>query len=158
MAILYKCSWRGCSKVLDNKGYCIMHKNKADKILKDNNNARHTAYSINRLLDKEQKKYQTFYSSKQWIDKREHEISGCYAIDIVELYRTGRVIQGYTMHHIDPLDTNYQDRLDSNNLIYLTQSNHIRIHKEYKKSGKDRRIMQELLLDLKVRFNEEYEL
>lgn len=133
-----------------------MHKDKANKLARENNKARHTAYSINRLMDKEQQKYQTFYSSKEWARYRATVISQCYCIDIIEYYRTGKIVQGYTVHHIIPLEDDYERRLDINNLIYLTQSNHISVHKEYKKSAKDKRIMQELLLDLKIKFIEEF--
>ena len=154
MPMLYKCSARGCSKILEVQGLCEMHQAKADI----SNKIRYKVYATNRLMDKEQKKYQQFYSSGAWLRIRDSVISNCYAIDIVEFYRTGRIIQGYTVHHVETLGSSWERRLDSTNLMYLTESNHQFIHKEMNKGKREEKAIQKLLIELKNKFNEEYNL
>ena len=156
MSIMYKCSWRGCSKICKDKGYCDRHRPKMDEINRDRDRKRHTEYSTNRKLDKEQKKYQEFYSSDSWKRCRLSVISNIVGVDVVDYYRIGKATQGYTVHHIVPLEDDWSMRLDKDNLIYLSQSNHIRVHQEYLKGSKEKKAMQKLLLGLKEKFIEEF--
>lgn len=152
MPIMYKCSARGCSKILEQQGLCKVHQDKADKA----NKIRYKVYRTDRLMDKEQKKYKTFYSSGDWIRLRDNVIANCYGIDIVELYRTGKVRQGNPVHHIIELSEDYSLRLDIKNMIYLTDSNHQHVHKEYNKGDREKKAMQKILNGLKTKFDKEY--
>ena len=152
MSILYKCSAKGCSKILEQQGLCDIHQAKADKA----NKIRYKVYRTDRLMDKEQKKYQSFYNSGSWIRSRLNLIANCYAIDIVELYRTGKVKQGNPVHHIIELSEDYSLRLDTNNMIYVTDSNHQFIHKEYNKGDREKKAMQRVLNGLKTKFKNDY--
>ena len=87
---------------------------------------------------------------------RDSVISSCYGIDIVELYRTGKVLQGYTCHHINTLDNCWDRRLDTTNLIYLTESNHQFIHKEMNKGIREEKAIIKILISLKNKFDDEY--
>jgi len=152
MPILYKCSFKGCSKILEVQGYCSIHQARIDKIER----ARARAYKAKRLMDNEQLRYQSFYKSKQWLDIKDSLIASCYAIDIVEYYRTGKIVQGYTVHHINSLSSYWDSRLDTNNLIYVTESNHQFIHREYNKGDREKNIMIRVLFGLKKKFIIDY--
>lgn len=154
MPILYKCSWRGCSKIVDVQGYCKIHEAKIDNA----NKQRYKVYKTNRTIDEEQRKYQRFYNTKDWLRIRDSVISSCLGVDILEYYRTGKVIQGYTSHHIVELSDDYDMRLDIDNLIYLTESNHQAVHREYNKGDREKKAMQKILFTLKKKFVEEFEL
>jgi 5-methylcytosine-specific restriction protein A len=152
MPIMYKCSHRGCSKILEEQGLCAIHQAKADIV----NKQRYKVYRTDRLIDKEQKKYHAFYDSKAWKKTRDSVIANCYGIDVVEYYRTGLIIQGYTVHHIIELSDDYNLKLDTDNLIYLTESNHQFIHREYNKGDREKKAIQKMLVELKKKFDEEF--
>lgn len=148
------CSWRGCNKIcnLEDK-YCNYHKDKFNKQERE----RYKEYSKRRREDKEQKKYQDFYNSSDWKRIRDAIISSFNGIDIVEYYRTGKVVQGERVHHIIELDDDWNCRVDINNLIYLTEQNHRRIHAEYNKGEREKKQMQHVLFALLERWNKEFE-
>lgn len=153
MAILKQCSWHGCTKIVSiDVKYCQYHANKFDKQEKE----RYKEYSARRRRDDKQKKYQDFYSNKDWQRIRDVCIADCYGIDILEYYRTGRIIQGERVHHIVELNDDWECRLDVGNLIYLTEQNHRRIHSEYDKGDKEKALMQRVLFELIKKFNSEF--
>lgn len=153
MAILKQCSWHGCTKILNGDvKYCDYHANKYDKEQKE----RYKEYSNRRRRDAEQKKYQDFYSSKEWERVRQAVIADCYGIDILEFYRTGRIVNGERVHHIICLNDDFNCRLDVGNLIYLSEQNHRRVHAEYDKSDKDKEKMQKILFELLNKFDKEF--
>ena len=154
MPIMYKCSAKGCSKILEVQGLCPMHQDKYDKA----NKIRYKVYTTERLMDEEQKKYHIFYNTNDWKRIRDSLIASYYAMDIVEYYRTGLVVNGYTVHHVICLEDNYDLRLNVDNLIYLTESNHQYIHKEYNKGEREKKAMQKILMELKKKFNEEFKI
>ncbi|MBP1889798.1 5-methylcytosine-specific restriction endonuclease McrA [Clostridium moniliforme] len=108
------------------------------------------------MHNEEQKKFQKFYSSKQWKCIRELAINDTLGIDIINYYKFNRITAGKIVHHIVELNEDYSKRLNRDNLIYLTESNHKFVHKEYCKGNKAN--MQELLLSLKLKFMEEFNL
>lgn len=152
IAILYKCSWIGCSKILEDKGYCEEH----NKKVVEQKRKRYKEYDAIRRLDEEYLKHKTLYDSEQWERTRDSVISNCCAIDIIEYYRTGKIIQGETVHHIITLEDDWEMRLILSNLIYVTEKNHRRIHVEYAKGDKEKARMQEILLSLLDKWNEDY--
>lgn len=133
--------------------YCSYHQDKVNKQERE----RYKEYSKRRREDKEQKKYQDFYNSNDWKRIRDAEISICNGIDIIEYYRTGKVVQGERVHHIIELDEDWNCRLDINNLIYLTEQNHRRIHAEYNKGEREKKQMQQVLFALLEKWNKEFE-
>ena len=134
------------------QGLCDIHAAKADKA----NKIRYKVYTTNKLMDKEQKKYHNFYCSKDWIRTRDSVIAKCYGIDTVEYYRTGKVVQGFTVHHIVELSVDYEQRLDTDNLLYIGESNHQYIHREYNKGIREKKAMQTMLRGIKEKFIIEY--
>lgn len=153
MALKKKCSKQVCNYLVDyGVKYCIKHQQKFEQDEKE----RYKEYSYRRRQDEEQKKYQDFYSSKVWLRSRDVAISECFGIDIIEFYRTGKIVQGQTVHHIVELDEDWNRRLDIENLIYLNESNHQHIHGLYKKNSKTKENTIKGLIELKERFIREF--
>lgn len=130
--MLYKrCS--SCGKRIPNNATC--------KCQIDNIRQRYKEYKSSRS-DKEQ---QEFYRSKAWIKCKEYRIAELLNIDWYEYYVNNNLVQGYTLHHIEELKECNERALDNSNLIYLTQSNHKKIHIEYLKSTKNKIKTQAIL-------------
>ena len=141
--MIYKrCS--GCGKKMPNNITCECQINSTRE--------RYKEYKINRS-DKEQ---QAFYRSKEWVKCKEHRVIELLNIDWYEYYINNNLVQGYTLHHIIELKECQERALDKENLIYLTQSNHIKIHKEYSKSGKDKVKTQRILFKCLERAKKEF--
>ncbi len=154
MSIKKLCSYSGCTKVLDDGVmYCNYHQAKWELKEKE----RYKEYSKRRRADIEQKKYQDFYNSDIWKRVRSIVITDCYGIDILEYYKTGKIIQGERVHHIDCLEDNWNCRLDFGNLIYLSEQNHRRVHSKYNEGQREKKQMQNILYALIERWNEEYD-
>jgi hypothetical protein len=139
------CSYNGC-KVLVDYGikYCDKHK------------ARHNIYKANRLKDKTEKKIQGFYNSIEWIRARELVKTKQYGIDIVEYYKTGKIVAAETYHHIVEVKEDYSMRLDIYNVLGLTNSNHQKIHGKYNKDDYTRLQIQKELKGLLWKFYNEF--
>ncbi|WP_394899045.1 hypothetical protein [Clostridium paraputrificum] len=149
MALKKLCSYSGCNVLVDyGTKYCYKHRTKDKERYKD--------YRRSRLRDEEEKARQEFYNSVEWKNIRDLAIKKCFGIDIVEYYKTGQIIMGYTVHHIVELKDDWNKRLDINNLIYLSQENHLRIHKLMERSKEDKDKVIEMLLELKARFEQEF--
>ena len=149
MALKKLCSYSGCNVLVDyGTKYCYKHRTKDKERYKD--------YRRSRLRDEEEKARQKFYNSPEWKNVRDLVIRKCFGIDIVEYYRTGQIIKGYTVHHIIELKDDWNKRLDINNLIYLSQENHIKIHKLMEQSKEDKEKVIEMLLEVKARFEQEF--
>lgn len=114
---------------------------------------RYKEYYRNRRSDKEQ---QAFYRSKEWARCRQLRVTTLLGIDWYEYYTNGTLVQGYTLHHIEELKDCEERALDTSNLIYLTQANHIKVHKEYSKSFKDKKKMQRILFQCLEKAKEEF--
>lgn len=149
MALKKLCSYSGCNVLVDyGTKYCYKHRTKDKERYKD--------YRRSRLRDEEEKARQEFYNSVEWKNIRDLAIKKCFGIDIVEYYKTGQIIMGYTVHHIVELKDDWNKRLDINNLIYLSQENHLRIHKMMERSKEDKDKVIEMLLEVKARFESEF--
>lgn len=112
---------------------------------------RHKEYKRYRTDDKEQ----SFYSSKEWKilkDKVKDRFNG---IDIYSYYVLGKIEYGQTTHHIETLKDNWDKRLDIENLIYLTESNHQKIHAAMKANKKE---IMDMLYKLIERFIKEFQI
>lgn len=153
MTLKKLCSKTGCTKIVDyGTAYCEYHQKKWEQEQRE----RYKEYSNRRRRDKEQKKYQDFYNSDEWKRIRIAAMVGHYHIDILEYYRTGRIVQGERVHHIIELSEDWNSRIDIFNLIYLTEQNHRRVHEEYKKGKREKQRMHEILFALLDKWNLEY--
>lgn len=149
MALKKLCSYSGCNVLVDyGTKYCYKHRTKDKERYKD--------YRRSRLRDEEEKARQEFYNSVEWKNIRDLAIKKCFGIDIVEYYKTGQIIMGYTVHHIVELKDDWEKRLDINNLIYLSQENHVKIHKMMERSKEEKDKVVEMLLQVKARFEREF--
>lgn len=103
--------------------------------------------------DRTDKKEQKLYSSKEWIGLRNY-IRGYYnGLDIWAYYEKNQIIQGNTVHHIIEIKDNWDERLNSNNLILLSDSSHKEIHRLYLKNKIE---TQKKLFELIKRFRKEF--
>lgn len=153
MAILKHCSHRGCYEVLQQDiQYCEYHSKKHIAKQKE----RYKEYQHRRLQDYNEVRSQSFYQSTEWDRLREVVKASLFHIDIFEYYRTGKIVEGETVHHILEVREEWEARFDVNNLIYLTQRNHLLIHKKYKESKEAKARVQRILLGLIEQFNKEF--
>lgn len=114
-------------------------------------NKRHTA-TRRQVSDKENK----FYSSAEWKKLRQQAIDYYFALDIYSYYKNNLIEFGETVHHIIPIREDFDKRNDIKNLIFLTESNHQRIHELMKKSEAEKiKILNELKM-LQNRFAVEF--
>lgn len=84
-----------------------------------------------------------FYHTKEWEKARELCIKLCNGLDLYSLYVLNCIEYGDVVHHIVPLKECGRLRSDQSNLIYLTNSNHQLIEKEYREGNKKE--MQDIL-------------
>lgn len=153
MALKKICRWHGCHKLVDYaEQYCDVHKDKAIEQRKKYWHDRDKKIKQN----KKQYKYKQFYKSKAWLRVRELLIRKYMCIDVLEYYRTGRIVEGQTVHHIVTLDDDWSKRLDVDNLIYLAESNHRHIHALYDKDYKTKKDIQKVLYGLLNKFQNEF--
>lgn len=95
-----------------------------------------------------------FYHSKEWEIARDDAIAHYVGMDIYSYYILGKIEYGHTVHHIVPLKDAWDKRINRNNLIYLTESNHQLIHKAMRE-GKYHETIQ-MLQDLIIRYEKEF--
>lgn len=133
-----------CGKRIPNNITC--------KCQVDNTKERYKEYKARRN-DKEE---QEFYRSKAWIKCKENRLVELINIDWYEYYTNNNIVQGYTLHHIDELKECRGRALDKSNLIYLTQANHIRVHKAYLKSYNNKIKMKKILFECLKKAKEEF--
>lgn len=138
-----------CNKIIAaGQKYCEEHANTEKQ--------RHIDYSRRRRQDKDQLKYQKFYSSKEWITTRDNIKHRYLGICLYSYYILGELVYTDYVHHIEPLKDNWDKRVDKKNLIPLCASIHQKVHKEYDKGIQDKREMQKLLHSLLDRYNKEF--
>ena len=92
--------------------------------------------------DKRQDKYGKFYRSKEWNTAREKCKYECNGLDIFALVFEGEWKAGRIAHHIIEIKEDFDKRLDQDNLIFLADDTHERIHVMYKNNKEN---VQELL-------------
>ena len=85
---------------------------------------RYKEYDKYKLNTKEKK----FYSSGSWEKVKDNIKRRFNGIDIYSYYVLLKTEYGQTVHHIEPIKNNWERRLDIDNLIYLTESNHRLLH------------------------------
>lgn len=101
------------------------------------------------------KKENSFYMSEEWRTKREKICDLVKGVDLYSYYELGRIELGRTLHHIVELKEDWSKRLDDDNLILLTDSNHRKIHNIMLKSEDDKCKIQNRLREIVGKFYEE---
>lgn len=100
------------------------------------------------------KKSSAFYHTKEWEKVKEVTKAFYHGLDIYSYYILEKMEYGQTVHHIIPLKEDWGKRLKQDNLIYLTESNHQRLHKAMRE-GKQKETI-ELLKGLIKRYKKEF--
>ena len=113
---------------------------------------RYKEYDKEKVNSKEKK----FYSSGAW-EKLKIKVRDRFnGIDIYSYYILKKIEYGQTVHHIEPIKENWDRRLDLENLIYLTESNHRLIHKRMECGEHDEVI--NMLNSLVYNFKKEFDM
>lgn len=113
---------------------------------------RYRRYRANRT-DKE---YQMFYTSNEWINKREDIKQRDNGLCLVCWFKNKVFKNCDCVHHIEELKEKWNKRLEEDNLICLCKSCHKEVHKVYEKSDKDKKQMQNELKELIDRSEREF--
>lgn len=113
-------------------------------------NKRYREYDKDKVNSRDKK----FYSSGNWEKIKTKAKNRFDGMDIYSLYILKKVEYGQTVHHIEPIKENWEKRLDIENLIYLTESNHRLLHNRMD-NGEHDEVINELntLID---RFKKEF--
>lgn len=143
------CSYPGCHKVIeDGVKYCDKHRN--------TDREKYREYKRWRMKDEEEARRQQFYNSKAWELFRAARAAEQLGIDIYEYYATGKIIAAENYHHIEEIREAWARRLDAANVIGVSETNHRRIHTEYKRSFTAKKKMQKILYTMLERFYREF--
>lgn len=93
-----------------------------------------------------------FYDSKEWSLSRSAAMEADGGIDVYLFMTEGKIEAADTVHHIIPLQDEWQKRLDIDNLMSLRHDTHSMIEKMYKKdkTGIEKKL-QKMLLEYRSR-------
>ena len=105
--------------------------------------------SINRREYKEKRKDTSVYKNKRWNKAREYIIGEYYGICLWAYYVEGRIVKADCVHHIIELLEDESKCYDEDNLITLSNDNHIMIHNFYYNNKNSKKYIQKLLIDMK---------
>ena len=76
-------------------------------------------------------RHEFFYDTYEWKKARELCRKKCLGLDLYSYFVLNKIEYGRIVHHIVPLEKDYSLRTAQSNLIYLTDSNHMKIHELY---------------------------
>lgn len=113
-------------------------------------------YQRRRVSDEKDKKSQVFYNSGDWTRCKEVLESHQFCIDLLELHKTGKVVQAECYHHIVEVKEDWDARLDIYNIIGLTVANHNKVHAIMRQGSKQKKAMQNLLNEILEKFEMEF--
>ena len=107
-----KCRVPACNELTrERNGYCIAHQ-KEVRVYKSD-------------------KYDKFYRSKEWLNKRRYIIERDMGLCIDCLISKEEPVDEKIVHHIEPVKDNWNRRLENNNLISVCDSCHKKIEGRY---------------------------
>lgn len=147
------CGFKGCKDIVEHP---FKHCPKHELEFKQDEKERYKEYDSRRKLDRHYIKYKQFYNSKHWEYARDKCIADCLGIDIILYYKTGQIIIGDKVHHIIPIDKDWNKRFDTDLMICLSEKSHRKVHAEYDKGIQQYEFMVKLLIALKKKFQEEF--
>ena len=98
------------------------------------------------------RKSKQFYGSRQWLLIRSAAMAADDGIDVYLFMTEGMLVPADTVHHIIPLQDDWQKRMDINNLMSLSNGTHSMIEQMYKKDkpGTQKKL-QKMLLEYRSR-------
>ena len=90
----------------------------------------------NRLYDKRQRDRRStaFYNSAEW-ERVRQRVLNMDKIDVYLYMTQGKVVPADTVHHIVPLKSDWNRRLDISNLMSLHHDTHSMVEREYAARG-----------------------
>ena len=96
-----------------------------------------------RTYDRYHRKRADYYKDRRWTAVRSVVCAKVMGIDLYQLYKYNRLVQGRLAHHIQPLEDAPSLAYDVDNLIWLSDASHHEIHALYD-SGKKEETMEYL--------------
>lgn len=96
-----------------------------------------------RTYDRYHRKRASYYKDRRWSVVRSLVCDRVMGIDLYQLYKYNRLVQGRLAHHIQPLEDAPSLAYDVDNLIWLSDASHHEIHALYD-SGKKEETMEYL--------------
>lgn len=124
------CSFGGCHTIIaGTEKYCEEHK----KVVEEKEKERHRIYKSKRT----DKKYQSFYTSKEWIQLRDFINIKYKGMCLWSYYIEHTIIPAATVHHIVEVKDDWHLRLDIYNCIPLSEAIHQKIHRMYESDKED---------------------
>ena len=93
------------------------------------------------------KKCKQFYASREWRAIRSATIEIDDGMDVYLFMTEGKLVAADTVHHIIPLQDDWQRRLDMDNLMSLSHDTHSMIEQMYRKdkTGTAKKLQKMLL-------------
>lgn len=87
----------------------------------------------NQQYDKHQRRNSDFYKSSRWKKLTRLCKEKFNGLDIYQMHKYNRIVEGTLSHHIVPVEDNYDLIYDLDNLIWLSDKSHAEIHSLYEK-------------------------
>ena len=95
------------------------------------------AGSYQRTYDRYHRKRADFYKGRRWTAVRSEVRSQAMDMDLYQLYKYNRLVQGRLVHHIQPLEDTPSLAYDVDNLIWLSDASHHEVHALYDSGKKE---------------------
>lgn len=102
-------------------------------------------YYRNRIRTEESQYLHSFYGSQKWKDLRDYVMNLYGNVDLYALAVHHEIIPADVVHHIKTIREDWDDRLDSMNLIPVSYQSHDEIHTIYDSSDNAKKELQEKL-------------
>ncbi|SHN04305.1 hypothetical protein SAMN02746066_04575 [Anaerosporobacter mobilis DSM 15930] len=112
-------------------------------------------YQRRRIENEEEKERVDFYHSDEWERCRNTVAAHQFNLDLIE-WSKGNIVQADLYHHVIEVRDSKEDRLDIYNIIGVTQANHNKVHAYMNRGQREKKKMQDALMDILDRFETEY--
>lgn len=112
-------------------------------------------YQRRRMLDEEEKERVIFYQSDEWKQCRDTVARHQYNMDLIE-WSKGNIVQAELYHHVVEVRQSKEERLDIYNIIGLTQANHNKVHAFMNQGYREKKKIQDMLMEILDKFEAEY--
>ena len=88
-------------------------------------------------------RYQDFYNGKEWKELRDWKFADANGL-CEECRENGKIVVGKEVHHIIPIEKDWEKRLDANNLKLLCPECHNSVHSRESQLQKFNKFWEEL--------------
>lgn len=117
---------------------------------------RQRQYKKLRMKDVYEKERQRFYASKPWIKCRDDVKCHQFGIDLIEWFKGNDDVSSETYHHIITIKEDWSLRLCKDNIIGLSQKNHLLVHKLMEESEEKKIEVQNYLKNILEEFEKNF--